>query len=145
MYHAMSHHQVPPDPLLRAERVHAAALLGLVRVPQVRHGRERGFQGGEYLGMVDSRYLVLVDSRYLVLVDIQISVTEARAAGLVQLIVFMYSSNRRPGPASVMLLLWDNDDGNDIEAGEEMIFQSNHIHVMRTSYLITQIPPAVCQ
>ena len=56
----MSHRQVPPDPLLRAERVHAAALLGLVRVPQVRHGRERGFQGGEYLGMVDSRYLVLV-------------------------------------------------------------------------------------
>ena len=50
--------------------------------------------------MVDSRYLVLVDSRYLVLVDIQISVTEARAAGLVQLIVFMYSSNRRPGPLS---------------------------------------------
>ena len=109
----MSHRQVPPDPLLRAECVHAAALLGLVRVPQVRYGRERGFQGGEYLGMVDSRYLVLVDSRYLVLVDsrylvlvdIQISVTEARAAGLVQLIVFMYSSNRRPGPASVMLLL----------------------------------------
>ena len=49
-------------------------------------------------------------------VDIQISVTEPRAAGLVQLIVFMYSSNRRPGPASVMLLLWNKDDGKDIEA-----------------------------
>ena len=45
--------QVPPDPLLRAERLHAAALLGMVRVPQVRHGRERGFQGGEYLEIVD--------------------------------------------------------------------------------------------
>ena len=50
------------------------------------------------------------------MVDIQISVTEPRAAGLVQLIVFMYSSNRRPGPASVMLLLWNKDDGKDIEA-----------------------------
>ena len=45
--------QVPPDPLLRAERLHAAALLGMVRVPQVRYGRERGFQGGEYLVLVD--------------------------------------------------------------------------------------------
>ena len=66
--------------------------------------------------LLDSRFLVLADNRYLVLVDIQISVTEPWAAGLVQLIVFMYSSNRRPGPASVMLLLWNKDDGKDIEA-----------------------------
>ena len=51
--HHVSCRQVAPDPLLRAERLHAAALLGMVRVSQVRHGRERGFQGGEYLVLVD--------------------------------------------------------------------------------------------
>ena len=76
------------------------------------------------------------------MVDIQISVTEPWAAGLVQLIVFMYSSNRRPGPASVMLFLWNKDDGKQ----GYWSFQSNPVNdAMKTLHWITQISEVVFQ
>ena len=76
------------------------------------------------------------------LVDIQISVTEPRAAGLVQLIVFMYSSNRRPGMCMSCFCSGTRLMARILKLANRWSF---NVHVMRTLCLITQISEVVCQ